>query len=75
MTLEEAIQKLREAIKSTQNEYEKSVQDGLQLLGWLESCKDISESHPEMCKKIDRLEGENMRLLEYTVCRFQNLRK
>lgn len=63
MTLEEAIQKLREAIKSTPNEYEKSVQDGFQLLGWLESYKTISESYPEVRKKIDRLEEENMSLL------------
>lgn len=45
-------------------EYEKYRQDGLQLLVWLESYKTISESYPEVRKKIDRLEEENMRLLE-----------
>lgn len=65
MTIEEAIQNLKESIKNAPNEfgYEKSVQDGLQLLGWFESYKTISEAYPEVCKKIDRLEEENMRLL------------
>lgn len=75
MKLEEAIQSLKESFKSAPNEYEKSIQDGLQLLGWLESYKTISESYPEVCKKMDRLEEENMRLLEYTVCRFPNRRR
>jgi len=77
MTLEEAIQKLKEAFKNAPNklEYEKNIQDRLQLLGWLESYKTISESYPEVCKKMDRLEEENMRLLEYTVCRFPNRRR
>lgn len=75
MTREEAIQSLKESFKSAQNEYENSIQDGLQLLGWLESYKTISESYPEVCKKMDRLEEENMRLLEYTVCRFPNRRR
>lgn len=66
MTLEEAIQNLKESIKSAPNklEYEKYKQDSLQLLVWLESYKTISESYPEVKKKMDRLEEENMRLLE-----------
>lgn len=70
MTLEEAIQSLKESFKSAPNEYEKSVQDGFHLLARLDS-----EYYQEMCKKIDRLEEENMRALEYTVCRFQNRRR
>lgn len=70
MTLEEAIQSLKESFKSAPNEYEKSIQDGLQLLARLDS-----ESYQEMCKKIDRVEEKNMRSLEYTVCRFPNLKK
>lgn len=64
MTREEAIQRMKEAFESAPNEYEKSVQDGLQLLARLDS-----EPDPEMCKKIARLEEENKRLLDYTVCR------
>ena len=66
MTLEETIQNLKESIKNAPNkfEYEKYRQDGLQLLVWLESYKTISESYPEVKKKMDRLEEENMRLLE-----------
>lgn len=65
MTLEEAIQNLKESIKNDPNklEYEKYKQDRLQLLVWLESYKDISESYPEVRKKIDRLEKENIWLL------------
>lgn len=70
MTLEEAIQSMKESFKSAPNEYEKSVQGGFQLLARLDSKPD-----PEMCKKMDRLEEENKRLLEYTVCRFQNFKK
>lgn len=70
MTLEEAIQSMKESFKSTPNEYEKSVLDGFQLLARLDS-----ESYQEMCKKIDRLEEENMRTLEYTVCQFPNFKK
>ena len=66
MTLEETIQNLKESIKNTTNklEYEKYRQDSLQLLVWLESYKTISEYYPEVKKKMDRLEEENMRLLE-----------
>lgn len=64
MTIEEAIQSMKEAFESAPNEYEKSVQDGLQLLARLNS-----EPDPEMRKKIDRVEKENMRHLECTVCR------
>lgn len=64
MTLEEAIQSMKESFKSAPNEYEKSVQGGFQLLARLDS-----ESYQEMCKKIGRVEKENMRPLEYTVCR------
>lgn len=38
------------------------IRDSLQLLAWLENCRRISESYPEVCKKIDRLEEENTRL-------------
>lgn len=66
MTREEAIQAMKEAFKNTTNklEYEKNIQDRLQLLAWLESCKNISESHPEICKKIDRLEDKTGLTLE-----------
>lgn len=66
MTIEEAIQNLKESIKSATNklEYEKYKQDSLQLLVWLESYKTISEYYPEVKKKMNRLEEENMRLLE-----------
>lgn len=65
MTLEEAIQNLKESFKSAPNklEYEKSKQDRLQLLVWLENYKTISEAYPGVQEKIDRLEEENMRLL------------
>lgn len=60
MTREEAIQTMKEVFKNAPNklEYEKNIQDRLQLLVWLESCKNISESYPEVCKKIDRLEDK-----------------
>lgn len=73
MTLEEAIQSLKESFKSAPNklEYEKNIQDRLQLLAWLESCKNISESHPEICKKIDRFEDKTGLMLEnFTFGRF-----
>lgn len=70
MTLEESIQSMKEAFKSAPNEYDKSIQDGFQILARLDL-----EPDPEMCKKMDRLEEENKRLLEYTACRFQNLQK
>lgn len=64
MTLEESIQSMKEAFKSAPNEYDKSIQDGFQILAQLDL-----EPDPEMCKKIDRVKKENMRTLEYTVCR------
>ena len=61
MTREEAIHTMKEAFKNDPNklEYEKNIQDRLQLLAWLENRKTISESYPEVKKKMDRLEMES----------------
>ena len=68
MTLEEAIQAMKEAFKSAPNklEYEKNIQDRLQLLVWLENRKTISESYPEVKKKMDRLEMESFECRQLT---------
>lgn len=65
MTLEEAIQHLKESLSDPTHKWgcEECKEEHLQLLVWLESYKDISESYPGLRKKIDRLEEENMRLL------------
>ena len=65
MHLNEAIQHLKESLADTTHDWgcEECKKEHIQLLVWLENYKTISESYPEVCKKIDRLEEENMRLL------------
>lgn len=65
MTLEDAIQHLKESLAYPTHKWgcEECKAEHIQLLVWLESYKDISESYPEVRKKMDRLEEENMRLL------------
>lgn len=66
MELNEAIQHLRESLKDPAHDWgcEECKEEHIQLLVWLESYKTIQEAYPEVRKKIDRLEEENMRLLE-----------
>jgi len=65
MDLQSAIQHLKESIADHTHKWgcEECKKEHEQLLVWLESYKNISESYPEVRKKIDRLEEENMRLL------------
>lgn len=65
LELDSAIQHLKESLADPTHKWgcEECKAEHIQLLVWLESYKDISESYPEVRKKIDGLEEENMRLL------------
>jgi SpoVK/Ycf46/Vps4 family AAA+-type ATPase len=65
MELTDAINHLKESLADPTHKWgcEECKEEHEQLLVWLESYKNISESFPEVRKKIDRLEEENMRLL------------
>jgi hypothetical protein len=65
MDLQSAIQHLKESIADHTHKWgcKECKEEHEQLLVWLESYKNISEFYPEVRKKIDRLEEENMRLL------------
>lgn len=65
MDLQSAIQHIKESLADPTHKWgcEECKAEHIQLLEWLENYKTISESYPEVRKKIDRLEEENMRLL------------
>jgi hypothetical protein len=69
LELDSAIQHLKESLADHTHKWgcEECKEEHIQLLVWLESYKTISESYPEVRKKIDRLEEENMRLLGSTL--------
>lgn len=75
MTREEAIQKLKEAFKSAPNklEYEKNIQDRLQLLVWLDY-ERIKSDYIELDNRLRTANTENdelKRLLRLAVDDFQ----
>ncbi len=66
MTLEEAIQHLRESLADPTHKWgcEECKQEHIQLLVWLESYKDISVSYPKVKEYLASLKEENYQLLK-----------